>query len=101
MLANLMSEPSRFMDWNRIRVENRLCSNKNHFRFIIVKLQLFVTKNDDGRPNPGTKDLVQSEVILTGVRETRSKRPPEEWREVPKQRSAFLSFFLKQGDLNT
>ena len=35
VLANLMSEPSRFMDCGTVRVENRLCSNKNHFRFMI------------------------------------------------------------------
>ena len=38
MLTNLMSKPSRFTDCGTARVENRLCSNKNHFRFIIVYL---------------------------------------------------------------
>ena len=33
-----MSKPSRFTDCGTARVENRLCSNQNHFRFIIVYL---------------------------------------------------------------
>ena len=36
VLANLMSEPSRFMDCGTVRAENRLCSTKNDFRLIIV-----------------------------------------------------------------